>query len=106
MKTIFRQWSEIRITYLLIYLLIYLYVYLCIYQLGHMSACVRRGVAARGKFGEHERGVRVQSKSSLLSAHQTSQVLDISTYTPLKHGLILLFYNIVKAINAEVNFIF
>ena len=47
-----------------------------------------------------------ESKSNLLSALQTSQVLDISTYTPLKHGLILLFYNIVKAINAEVNFIF
>ena len=55
-----------------------------------MSACVCRGVAARGKFGEHERGVRVQSKSSLLSAHQTSQVLNISTYAQLKHELVVL----------------
>ena len=90
LKTIFRQWSEIRITYLLINVLIYLYVYLCIYQLGHVSACVCRGVAARGKFGEHERGVRVQSKSSLLSAHQTSQVLNILTYAQLKHELVVL----------------
>ena len=50
---------------------------------------------ARGKFGEHERGVRVaqgaaESNSSLLSALQTSQVLNISTYALLKHELIVL----------------
>ena len=50
---------------------------------------------ARGKFGEHERGVRVargaaESTSSLLSALQTSQVLNISTYAQLKHELIVL----------------
>ena len=50
---------------------------------------------ARGKFGEHERGVRVargaaESNSSLLSALQTSQVLNISTYAQLQHELIVL----------------
>ena len=49
----------------------------------------------RGKFGEHKRGVRAargaaESNSSLLSALQTSQVLNISTYTQLKHELIVL----------------
>ena len=49
----------------------------------------------RGKFGEHKRGVRAargaaESNSSLLSALQTSQVLNISTYTQLKHELIIL----------------
>ena len=43
---------------------------------------------ARGKFGEHERCVRVLSNSSFLSALQTSQVLPISinaqlTYEPI-----------------------
>ena len=57
---------------------------------------------ARGKFREHERGVSAECNSSLLSALQTSQVLDISTYAQLKHELILLFYNIIKAINVEV----
>ena len=50
---------------------------------------------ALGKFGEHERGVRVargvaESNSSLLSALQTSQVLNISTYAQMKHELIVL----------------
>ena len=50
---------------------------------------------ARGKFGEHERGVRVargaaECNSSLLSALQTSQVLNISTYAQLQHELIVL----------------
>ena len=50
---------------------------------------------ARGKFGEHERGVRVargtaKGNSSLLSALQTSQVLNISTYTQLTYELIVL----------------
>ena len=44
--------------------------------------------------GEHERGVRVaqgaaESNSSLLSALQTSQVLNISTYAQLPHELIV-----------------
>ena len=48
----------------------------------------------RGKCGEHERAVRVargaaESNSSLLSAPQTSQVLNISTYAQLKHELIV-----------------
>ena len=43
-----------------------------------------------GSLKEHERGVRVQSNSSLLSAHQTSQVLNISAYAQLKHELIVL----------------
>ena len=47
------------------------------------------------QFGEHERGIRVargaaESNSSLLSALQTSQVLNISTYALLKHELIVL----------------
>ena len=50
---------------------------------------------ARGKFGEHERGVRVargaaECNSSLLSALQTSQVLNNSTYAQLQHELIVL----------------
>ena len=52
-------------------------------------------ILSRGEFGEHERGVRVaggaaESNSSLLSAPQTSQVLNISTYALLKHELIVL----------------
>ena len=44
---------------------------------------------------EHERGVRVargaaECNSSLLSALQTSQVLNISTYAQLTHELIVL----------------
>ena len=51
----------------------------------------------RGKFGEHERGVRVargaaECNSSLLSALQTSQVLNFLTYPQRTHEL-LLFYN-------------
>ena len=47
---------------------------------------------ARGKFGEHERGVRgaAESNSRLLSALQTFQVLNISTYAQLQHELIVL----------------
>ena len=50
---------------------------------------------ALGKFGEHSRGVRVargaaECNSSLLSALQTSQVLNISTYAQLQHELIVL----------------
>ena len=50
---------------------------------------------ARGKFEEHESGVRVapgaaESNSSLFNALQTSQVLNISTYAQLKHELIVL----------------
>ena len=50
---------------------------------------------ARGKFGEHERGVRVargaaESNSSFLSALQTTQVLNISTNALLKHEVIVL----------------
>ena len=46
------------------------------------------------KFGEHERGERgargaAEGISSLLSALQTSQVLNISTYAQLKHELIV-----------------
>ena len=55
----------------------------------------QRAYVARGKFGVLERGVRVargaaESNSSLLSALQTSQVLNISTYALLKHELIVL----------------
>ena len=53
-----------------------------------ISSCISVRMSrywARGKFGEHERGVRVargaaECNSSLLSALQTSQVLNISTY--------------------------
>ena len=50
---------------------------------------------ARGKFEEHERGLRVargaaECNSSLLSALKTSQVLNISTYAQLQHKLIVL----------------
>ena len=49
---------------------------------------------ARGKFGEHEKGARVprgaaECNSSLLSALQISQVLNISTYAQLTHELII-----------------
>ena len=48
----------------------------------------------RGKCGEHEGAVRVargaaEGNSSLLSAPQTSQVLNISTYAQPKHELIV-----------------
>ena len=63
-----------------------------------ISSCISVRMSrylARGKFGEHERGVRVargaaESNSSLLSAVQTSQVLNISTYAQLKHELTVL----------------
>ena len=47
--------------------------------IGSCLACVHRVMDARGKFGEHERSVRVargaaESNSSFLSALQTSQV--------------------------------
>ena len=50
---------------------------------------------ARGKFGEHERCVRVargvaESNSSFLSALQTSQVLHISMNTQLTYEPIVL----------------
>ena len=56
-----------------------------------ISSCVSVRMSrywARGKFGEHERGVRdargaAKFNSSLLSALQTSQVLNISTYAQL-----------------------
>ena len=41
------------------------------------------------------------SNSSLLSAFQTSQVLNISTWALLKHEIIV--YNIIQAINEAVN---
>ena len=48
-------------------------------RIGSCLACVHRVIDARGKFGEHERGVRVargaaENNSSFLSALQTSQV--------------------------------
>ena len=48
-------------------------------RIGSCLACVYRVMDARGKFGEHERSVRVargaaESTSSFLSALQTSQV--------------------------------
>ena len=63
-----------------------------------ISSCVSVRMSrylARGKFGEHGRGVRVardaaECNSSLLRALQTSQVLNISTYALLKHELIVL----------------
>ena len=50
---------------------------------------------ACGKFGEHERCIRVaqgiaESNSSFLSALQTSQVLHISMNTQLKYEAIVL----------------
>ena len=52
------------------------------------------GYWARGKFGKHERGVRGacgtgENNFSLLSALQTFDVLNISTYAQLKHELIV-----------------
>ena len=63
-------------------------------QLVHGLACVHRD-EARGKFGEHERCVRVargvaSSNSSFLSALQTSQVLHISMNAQLTHEPIVL----------------
>ena len=48
-------------------------------RIGSFLACIYRVMDARGKFGEHERRVRVargaaESNSSFLSALQTSQV--------------------------------
>ena len=48
-------------------------------RIGSYLVCVYRVMDARGKFGEHERSVRVargaaESNSSFLSALQTSQV--------------------------------
>ena len=61
---------------------------------------------ALGKFGEHEYKELLEAQLlSLFRALQTSQVINISTYAQLKHEPIV-FYNIVKAINAEVNQIF
>ena len=62
---------------------------------------------ALGKFGEHEYKelLEAQLLLSLFRALQTSQVINISTYAQLKHEPIV-FYNIVKAINAEVNQMF
>ena len=56
---------------------------------------------ARGKFGEHERDVRVArgaANSSLLSALQTSEVLNIniSTFAQLQYELIV--YNIINEV--------
>jgi len=49
------------------------------YRIDSCLACAYRVIDARGKFGEHERNVRVargaaESNSSFLSALQTSQV--------------------------------
>ena len=49
------------------------------FTIGSCLACIYRVMDARGKFGEHERNVRVargaaKSNSSFLSALQTSQV--------------------------------
>ena len=56
-------------------------------------ACVYLVMDARGKFGEHERCVRVargaaESNSSFLSALQTSQVTDIFRHRPICGHLI------------------
>ena len=66
-------------------------------RIGSCLACVYRVMDARGKFGEHERSVRVargaaESTSSFLSALQTSQVhpkLDIRTAKSMNQ----FFYN-------------
>ena len=71
---------------------IYIYIYITI------SSCISVRMSrywARGKLGEHERGVRVargaaECNSSLLSALPTSQVLNFSTYAQLQHELIVL----------------
>ena len=52
-------------------------------RIGSCLACVYRVMDARGKFGEHERSIRVargvaESNSSFLSALQTSQVHPIT----------------------------
>ena len=57
-------------------------------------------------FGEHSRGVRVaqgaaECSSSLLSALQTSQVLNISTYAQLEHELIVLQQSDIKDLREE-----
>ena len=51
----------------------------CSLRIGSCLACAYRVMDARGKFGEHERSIRVvrgvaESNSSFLSALQTSQV--------------------------------
>ena len=69
-------------------------------RIGSFLACVYRVMDARGKFGEHERSVRVargiaESNSSFLSALQTSQghpYLDMRTAKSMNQFL----YNIVK----------
>ena len=64
-------------------------------QLVHTSAVRSSRYEARGKFGEHERCVRVargvaESNSSFLSALQTSQVLHISMNAQLMYEPIVL----------------
>ena len=71
---------------------------LCL-RIGSCLACVYRIMDARGKFGEHERSVRVargvaENNSSFLSVLQVSQVhpyLDIRTAKSMNQ----FFYNIV-----------
>ena len=73
--------------------------------IGSCLACVHRVMDARGKFGEHERSVRVargaaESNSSFLSALQTFQVhplIDVRTAKSMNQ----LFYNIASG-NAEI----
>ena len=67
-----RQFRRLMNVVTNIYLLIHL-------RIGSCLACVYRVINARGKFGEHERSVRVargaaESNSCFLSALQTSQV--------------------------------
>ena len=65
-------WTRMLFTFLI------KFIYACL-RIGSSLACVYRVMDARGKFGEHERSVRVargaaESNSSFLSALQTSQV--------------------------------
>ena len=65
------------------------YDYLYKLRICSCLACVYRVIDARGKFGEHEKCVRVargeaESNSSFLSALQTSRVHHNSIYAQLK----------------------
>ena len=61
-------------------------------RIGSCLACVYRVMDACGKFGEHERSVRVapgaaESNSSFLSALQTSQVHPFNNYPAKSRGI-------------------
>lgn len=61
---------------------------------------VCRDMKHGGKFGEHERGLRVrpaESNSRFFRSLQTSQVLDTSTYAQLNHEPFVLWHFLTRS---------